>query len=466
MPSRNLSKGLALILAGVLILALIAAAAIKSGKLADFVDPYGLLFIFVGGVALLMVSFPGAEVRRALQHAAGGSGDDAEMRLSAHFWEAAGRGFWMLGGLRSILNFIFAFAGMASEESAGIKGIIDDMAISLLALLYGILLAVICFIPYWKLMGKLPNRRSVPDGPRTGTATPTGRRGWRYGAVIGYILFFAVLAATVHNLSIPQLLSHFPSLIYWPSLLVVLGGTAVLMLFIGRVNSGPTLSMSFAAMGLIGFLVAFIQALFGLASPDPMSGVRSVAAGVNFILSSCLIALLGMIIVGAPAEDRAIRIGRIAAPAAFSRASWYAFPLLTFVLLLLVTVLITTPIPRDRPPLVEVSVPVQEQGARYEARAPQSEPLNFLNANIQERNLIYKVNPIPPKGVHGTVKLRVIINEEGFVYEVKGNPENNPVLEKAAIPAVRKWRFSPFIMRGFPVAIETTATVDFFELKE
>ncbi len=55
-------------------------------------------------------------------------------------------------------------------------------------------------------------------------------------------------------------------------------------------------------------------------------------------------------------------------------------------------------------------------------------------------------------------------NEEGFFYEAKGNPENNPILEQAAIPAVKKWRFNPFLIKGVPVAIETTATV-YFTLK-
>jgi protein TonB len=76
------------------------------------------------------------------------------------------------------------------------------------------------------------------------------------------------------------------------------------------------------------------------------------------------------------------------------------------------------------------------------------------------------VNPAYPEqvkreGIQGTVKLTIVINEEGFVYEAKGNPENNPLLEKAAIPAVKRWRYSPLLMKGLPVAMETPVTVDF-----
>jgi TonB family protein len=121
--------------------------------------------------------------------------------------------------------------------------------------------------------------------------------------------------------------------------------------------------------------------------------------------------------------------------------------------------------PRKRPQVTEVTVPFQEQRARYEARAPQSDPVR-IDANIQESHLIYRVNPAYPEqakinSIQGTVKLAIIVNEEGFVYEARGNPGNNPVLEKAAIPSVKKWRFSPFLLKGVPVAIETMATVHF-----
>lgn len=46
------------------------------------------------------------------------------------------------------------------------------------------------------------------------------------------------------------------------------------------------------------------------------------------ILSSCLTALLAMVLLGAPLEDHAIRTGSVAAPSGFSRVSWYVFPLL------------------------------------------------------------------------------------------------------------------------------------------
>jgi len=310
-------------------------------------------------------------------------------------------------------------------------------------------------------MGKLQRRPLLQNAERSDTPLLIGRSGLRYSAVIGYVLFFAVLILTIPNLPKSMLWNALPSIVYWPSLLVVLGGALALVLFIGGVNSGPPVSMSFACMGLIGFLAAFIRMLLGIAS----SKIMSVASNLVFVLSSCLFALLGMILVGAPLEDRAVQTGRIATPSAFSRVSWYGFPLLTLILVPLVIVIITTPMPGPTPQLTEVYAPVQEQRVRYEARAPQSEPIH-IEANLQESHLIYKVNPAYPeqaklKGIQGTVKLTIIVNEEGFVYEVRGNLGNDPLLEQAAIPAVKRWRFSPLLLKGVPTAVETVVTVNF-----
>jgi hypothetical protein len=81
--------------------------------------------------------------------------------------------------------------------------------------------------------------------------------------------------------------------------------------------------------------------------------------------------------VGAPLEDHAVRKGRISKPSAFSRVSWYGFPLLAFILAPMLIILITTPLPQPRHKVTEVFEPVQEQRPRYEARAPQSEPVDL-----------------------------------------------------------------------------------------
>ncbi len=94
---------------------------------------------------------------------------------------------------------------------------------------------------------------------------------------------------------------------------------ALIMILRGA-HSRPMPSAAFAVMGLLGFLIGSIQ----------MQG--HVPGAFAFLLGSCLTALLGMVLVGAPVEDRAVLEGR-AAPPVFSRAAWYAFPLLAWAFL-------------------------------------------------------------------------------------------------------------------------------------
>jgi hypothetical protein len=103
------------------------------------------------------------------------------------------------------------------------------------------------------------------------------------------------------------------------------------------------LSTAFAAMGLIGSLMGCIQMLHAMTINGP-SGIAHLAGALAFVLSSCLTALLGMVLVGAPSEDRAIRTGRIPRPPVLSRVSWYVFPLLALIFTVLVFVMLITPL--------------------------------------------------------------------------------------------------------------------------
>jgi len=128
--------------------------------------------------------------------------------------------------------------------------------------------------------------------------------------------------------------------VYWPSLLAVLGGTLLLVLFVGKSSLSPTITLSFAITGLIGSLLGFIQALHGIGSES----MEEISAAITFVLSSCFFALLGMLLLGAPLEDRAVRTAQ---QSLLSRVAWYVFPMVAFILLVLMFVLIITPIPKS-----------------------------------------------------------------------------------------------------------------------
>jgi TonB family protein len=117
---------------------------------------------------------------------------------------------------------------------------------------------------------------------------------------------------------------------------------------------------------------------------------------------------------------------------------------------------------RPAPSEAPARVPVQTEEM---VKPPNGEPLR-VGGNIQESKLIRKVAPVYPEqakreGIQGTVKLTVIINEDGLVYEIRNNPENNPILEEAAIDAVKEWKYSSTLLNGMPVPVMATVTVIF-----
>jgi periplasmic protein TonB len=61
----------------------------------------------------------------------------------------------------------------------------------------------------------------------------------------------------------------------------------------------------------------------------------------------------------------------------------------------------------------------------------------------------------------GGIKIRAIVNVDGSVSPVAVTHEINPVLDQAALDAVKKWKFEPARLVGFPVAMTVTVEVKF-----
>ena len=79
--------------------------------------------------------------------------------------------------------------------------------------------------------------------------------------------------------------------------------------------------------------------------------------------------------------------------------------------------------------------------------------------------LIERVAPVyPPLArqarIQGTVVLRAVINKSGEVQDVQ-LISGHPMLAPAAIEAVKKWHYRPYVMNGEPADVETTVQVDF-----
>jgi protein TonB len=88
-----------------------------------------------------------------------------------------------------------------------------------------------------------------------------------------------------------------------------------------------------------------------------------------------------------------------------------------------------------------------------------------ISERVAKRLLVKKVQVSYPQAarqqrVQGDVVLRVLIDTNGDVKEV-ALLSGHPVLARAALDAVKKWKYKPYMLNGHPVDAETQVTVNF-----
>jgi protein TonB len=94
----------------------------------------------------------------------------------------------------------------------------------------------------------------------------------------------------------------------------------------------------------------------------------------------------------------------------------------------------------------------------------QRKPL-LVVAKLQEAKLIQKVEPIYPElaikaRITGRVILQVTVDEDGNVASIQVL-QGHPLLEGAAVSAVKQWKYAPTILNGEPVPVTANVTVIF-----
>lgn len=299
----------------------------------------GLLFLIVTSMAAAFMGFKAGEIGQALRMAAGRPGTVDERRLAAYFWQAAARNAWMLGALGSALNFTVVLG----SNSGGLGDIAGRMIQSLVILLYGLVLAVLCLVPAMKLAEEKGPAQAAGAGGATATAHVRPGGVLDAGRIGGYILFAATLVATVLFLMAGRPrngpLPLGKVLLHGPGILVVIGGSVVLAFFMGRGVGARALTLGFSLTGAIALLTGLIQALLGFAHVS----IKEIASAVAFMITAVVLALLGLTAVAAPLEDREIMAGRRDKADPVSRLLWVIFPLLAFIALVLTSIMIMTP---------------------------------------------------------------------------------------------------------------------------
>jgi TonB family protein len=88
-----------------------------------------------------------------------------------------------------------------------------------------------------------------------------------------------------------------------------------------------------------------------------------------------------------------------------------------------------------------------------------------VGGTVMSAKLVHQVRPSYPDeakraGIQGTVRLRVMIGKDGKVRNIT-LLSGNPVLVKAAMKAVSKWRYQPSLLDGKPVEVLTEIDVNF-----
>ncbi len=88
-----------------------------------------------------------------------------------------------------------------------------------------------------------------------------------------------------------------------------------------------------------------------------------------------------------------------------------------------------------------------------------------VGGQVQAARIVNKVQPIyPPLArqtrISGTVRLHAIIAKDGTIQQLEVI-SGHPLLQQAALDAVRQWRYQPTLLNGEPVEVDTTIDVIF-----
>ena len=84
---------------------------------------------------------------------------------------------------------------------------------------------------------------------------------------------------------------------------------------------------------------------------------------------------------------------------------------------------------------------------------------------VQAQHLVSQVLPVFPEllrqitGVPRTIELDAVIGKDGEISQLSPLPSDFPLLIAPAMDAVRRWHYSPTMVDGYPVEVETTIAI-------
>ena len=89
-----------------------------------------------------------------------------------------------------------------------------------------------------------------------------------------------------------------------------------------------------------------------------------------------------------------------------------------------------------------------------------------VSSGVTQGLLVRRVEPQYPQmakiaRVQGAVVLNAVIGKDGAIQNLHVERSASPLLNQAALEAVKQWKYRPYILNGEPVEVDTTITVNF-----
>ena len=107
-------------------------------------------------------------------------------------------------------------------------------------------------------------------------------------------------------------------------------------------------------------------------------------------------------------------------------------------------------------------VTITSSGRAAQADSPPREPIR-LHGGVVPPKLLHWVEPVYPaearqQSVEGTIEIEALIDTNGGVKDAR-ILKGHPLLDAAALKAVRQWRYTPGLMNGEPWPVEMGITL-------
>lgn len=297
--------------------------------------------VLLGGLILLMpLGFSWREIGQAIRGAVEPPEMVEQPEQVQYFWEAQARNAIILGLLGSVHYFLYQ---LSNPPSGRIMAIAAAAAMSFGIVFKTVTAAVVLALPVWRLKG-----RPVPENGRPAPAS-AGEPffGWKSAGLrlAGPVLFIALMIWGVTSMSMQSspeaVLSPAQILLNWPVVLLLGGGSLLLMWYLRPAGPGRTLHLVIAAASLIGLLRAGSTILQAFQAKS----ISNIGYGCSVILAVSFYSLLGLLLAGLPVADRWVMAGNWQ-ERRLARLIGFGWPALILLALILIFLMIVIPMER------------------------------------------------------------------------------------------------------------------------